>query len=124
MAVWEDLETVEANETLSPEQKKLERFRLKAEALWNVMANSPVFKSGRPFTHEGIEYRVFIASLTTILGVTQLRIRLRATRTSDEVVLLSEADEIVLINPPVYGPNGELDLSLATLLNLRNMLIS
>ena len=124
MDVWDELDAIEADETLTPEEKRQARLTVKADALADIINNgkpapnpiSPIVRTWFPLD----VYRVFIHSAhhEEIGGLPALRlhIEVRTGNTTDSegnpngpmVVFPHEATYFV--NPPVLTATKKKDL--------------
>jgi hypothetical protein len=120
MAVWDDLEAVEANESLSPEQKKSERARRKCEALSAALRNPAVLNT--PYSFDGVTYVLRSVRALHENGGLVLRLVVSAWNTSTGALLLSSDDVHVIINPPIFPESGLKDLVQVGKEILRNLL--
>ncbi len=111
MTVWAEIAAVEANPVLTPDAKRKEVFRLKAHAIRDTYAGGTYLN--KTVRYQGIDFTVHYVFVSVVNGITETRFALTAMRVSDGVILIDMSREFVLVNPPVHGPNGEMDLVLA-----------
>lgn len=106
MAVWDDLEAIEADGSMTPEEKRTARYTAKCGALASALA--PFV--GQTYRFEGVDYTLFIAAMEERNGVPVLRIVALARRVSDGAVLISPQDDLVFVNPPTLSKGRAKDL--------------
>jgi hypothetical protein len=106
VAVWDDLEAIEADESLTPEAKRHARYTAKCSALADILA--PFI--GQTYRFEGVDYTLFVAAHEVRNGVPVLRIVALAKRVTDGAVLISPQDDLVFVNPPTLSKTRSKDL--------------
>jgi hypothetical protein len=106
MAVWDDLEAIEADGSLTPDEKRQARYAAKCSAL--VSAIAPFI--GNTYRFEGVDYTLFVAAHEVRNGTPVLRIVALGKRVSDGAVLISPQDDLIFVNPPTLSETRSKDL--------------
>jgi hypothetical protein len=106
MAVWDDLEAIEADGSLTPDEKRQARYTAKCSALADTLA--PFI--GQTYRLDGVDYTLFVAAHEVRNGVPVLRIVALAKRVTDGAVLISPQDDLIFVNPPTLSKTRSKDL--------------
>jgi hypothetical protein len=119
MDVWDTLAAIDADATLSDEEKKRARYAAKAHAIADIINNgkgppNPVPAAiGNTYRLDGVDFTVFFAAQEERNGVPVLRIVMLAKRVVDKVTLISPQDDLVFVNPPTLTRTRSKDLATA-----------
>jgi hypothetical protein len=106
MAVWDDLEAIEADGSLTPEERRQARYAAKCSALADTLA--PFI--GQTYRLDGVDYTLFVAAHEVRNGVPVLRIVALAKRVIDGAVKISPQDDLIFVNPPTLSKTRSKDL--------------
>jgi hypothetical protein len=119
MDVWDTLAAIDADATLSDEEKKRARYAAKASAIADIINNgkpapNPVPAAiGQTYRLDGVDYTIFFAAQEERNGVPVLRIIMLAKRVVDKVTLISPQDDLIFVNPPTLTRTRSKDLATA-----------
>jgi hypothetical protein len=119
MDVWDTLAAIDADATLSDEEKKRARYAAKAWAIADIINNgkpapNPVPAAiGNTYRLDGVDYTIFFAAQEERNGTPVLRIVMLAKRVVDKVTLISPQDDLVFVNPPTLTRTRSKDLAVA-----------
>jgi hypothetical protein len=119
MDVWDTLAAIDADATLSDEEKKRARYAAKAWAIADILNNgkpapNPVPPAiGQTYRLDGVDYTIFLAAAEERNGVPVLRIVMLAKRVVDKVTLVSPRDDLIFVNPPTLTRTRSKDLATA-----------
>jgi hypothetical protein len=114
--IWDTLDAIDADEELSPEEKRLARYQAKAWAIADILNNgkpppNPVPAAiGNTYRLDGVDYTIFYAAQTVRNGTPCLHIIMLAKRVVDGVTLISPADDLIFVNPPTLTRTRSKDL--------------
>jgi hypothetical protein len=117
MDVWDTLAAIDADATLSDEEKKRARYEVKAWAIADIInfgkpAPNPVPAAiGNTYRLDGVDYTIFFAAQEERNGVPVLRIIMLAKRVVDKVTLISPQDDLIFVNPPTLTRTRSKDLA-------------
>jgi hypothetical protein len=119
MDVWDTLAAIDADASLSDEEKKHARYAAKAGAIADIINNgkgppNPVPAAiGNTYRLDGVDYTIFLAAAEERNGTPVLRIVMLAKRVSDGATLVSPKDDLVFVNPPTLTRTRSKDLAAA-----------
>jgi hypothetical protein len=127
MDVWDTLAAIDADATLSDEEKKRARYAAKASAIADIINNgkpapNPVPAAiGNTYRLDGVDYTIFFAAQEERNGTPVLRIIMLAKRVADGATLVSPRDDMIFVNPDIYGSGRKKDLVEAARDRLRDI---
>jgi hypothetical protein len=119
MDVWDTLAAIDADASLSDEEKNRARYEVKAWAIADILNNgkpapNPVPPAiGNTYRLDGVDYTLFFAAQEERNGVPVLRIIMLAKRVADGVTLISPKDDLIFVNPPTLTRTRSKDLAAA-----------
>jgi hypothetical protein len=119
MDVWDTLAAIDADATLSDEERKRARYAAKASAIADIINNgkgppNPVPAAiGQTYRLDGVDYTIFFAAAEERNGTPVLRIIMLAKRVVDKATLISPQDDLVFVNPPTLTRTRSKDLATA-----------
>jgi hypothetical protein len=119
MDVWDTLAAIDADATISDEEKKRARYAAKASAIADIInfgkpAPNPVPAAiGNTYRLDGVDYTIFLAAQEERNGTPVLRVIMLAKRVADGAVLISPRDDLVFVNPPTLTRTRSKDLAAA-----------
>jgi hypothetical protein len=117
MDVWDTLAAIDADATLSDEEKKRARYAAKAWAIADIInfgkpAPNPVpAVIGNTYRLDGVDFTVFFAAQEERNGTPVLRIVMLAKRVADGATLISPRDDLIFVNPPTLTRTRSKDLA-------------
>lgn len=115
MAVWEDVEAVNASTTLTREEIRAERHRLKVGAIVSILNNGDTTVSpaiapvvGKTFKIGDLTVTIHYAGEAWKNGTRLLHLILTVSRNG--TVIITRDDTVYIGDPPVYGSGRTRDL--------------
>jgi hypothetical protein len=119
MDVWDTLAAIDADASLSDDEKKRARYAAKASAIADIInfgkpAPNPVPPAiGNTYRLDGVDFTIFLAAAEERNGTPVLRIIMLAKRVVDGAVLISPKDDLIFVNPPTLTRTRSKDLAAA-----------
>ena len=103
MAVADELAAIDANASLTPDQKRINRYQRKCEAIQAPLKSSLV---GKNVTINGVRWSATYIEVETLNGVPVIRAILSA-RVAPNGAWYFQNREVVFVNPPILHAGAE-----------------